>query len=90
MQSSNLSDVLAALRAQMEEIGVDVDAIEEGSNHPYTCRCDTCRQWWRNIGPELDLDGDGNEVRTYGPFKAEEIEISPDNQEEDTEDGEPS
>ncbi len=40
--------------------------LDAGSSHPYTCKCEVCRQWWRSVGPE---DGD-----TYGPFTKEEID----------------
>lgn len=39
--------------------------LNEGSDHPYDCRCDTCKQWWMNVGP--DEDG------LYGPFSVEEM-----------------
>jgi hypothetical protein len=40
------------------------------SNHPYSCRCETCKSWWKMMGP------DGDEPGNYGPFSAEEIEQS--------------
>ena len=38
----------------------------EATNHPYGCRCDKCKQWWKDMGPDPDDGG-------YGPFTAEEI-----------------
>lgn len=38
--------------------------LDAGSNHPYSCRCETCRQWWQQMG-----DDDGS----YGPFTKEEV-----------------
>lgn len=32
----------------------------ESSDHPYSCTCDKCREWWREMGPEDD--------GTFGPF----------------------
>lgn len=36
-------------------------SFEEASDHPYTCTCDKCRDWWRKMGPDPDTD-------EYGPF----------------------
>lgn len=30
------------------------DILLTGSEHPYTCRCDTCREWWKMMGPDPD------------------------------------
>lgn len=49
------------------------DALEVGSAHPFTCRCDTCLEWWRQIGPEDGEDKEGN----YGPFTRAEVLGSP-------------
>lgn len=46
-----------------DRLGISND-FAEATNHPYTCRCDKCREWWRKMGP----DDDG-----YGPFTEEEI-----------------
>lgn len=42
-------------------------ALDRGNEHEYLCRCDTCREWWRLMGPEDELG------LSYGPFTAEEI-----------------
>jgi len=39
--------------------------LDVGSSHPASCRCDVCKEWWKEVGP--DEDG-------YGPFTKEEIE----------------
>lgn len=36
------------------------------SEHSYTCKCDKCKLWWQEIGP----DEKGN----YGPFDKNEID----------------
>ena len=41
--------------------------LDTGSDHPYQCKCPTCLQWWRMMGPDPDDD-------SYGPFTKEEIE----------------
>jgi hypothetical protein len=41
-------------------------ALDAGSNHPYRCRCEKCRQWWKLMGAD--------ENGKYGPFAREEIE----------------
>ena len=43
------------------------DSFIKASDHPYTCRCDSCRAWWRRMGPDPDAG-------RYGPFTREEIE----------------
>lgn len=47
-------------------------AIVEGSNHPYTCCCDICLQWWVAMGPEPLDDG----IWGFGPFTWEEFEAA--------------
>ena len=37
------------------------DVLLEASEHPGSCTCDLCREWWLKMGP----DPDTNE---YGPF----------------------
>jgi hypothetical protein len=32
----------------------------EATNHPYTCTCDKCREWWVQMGPE--------DEGVFGPF----------------------
>lgn len=41
--------------------------LDAGSEHPFTCRCQTCLQWWVQMGP------DGGETGNYGPFDEEEV-----------------
>ncbi len=48
-------------------IGVGTrDALLEGSEHRYSCRCITCLRWWAEMGAEPDGGG-------HGPFTAEEV-----------------
>ncbi len=42
------------------------------SDHPYTCRCGACLNWWATVGPEEGLDGELH----YGPFSAEEVQAA--------------
>lgn len=44
------------IRAMAKSVGAD---FVVASDHPYTCTCDLCREWWRKVGPEDGL---------YGPF----------------------
>jgi hypothetical protein len=30
--------------------------FEAASRHPYECRCELCREWWRLVPPEEDED----------------------------------
>lgn len=41
------------------------EILEVASDHPFSCRCQTCFQWW--ILCHLEEDGE------YGPFTKEEI-----------------
>lgn len=38
--------------------------------HPYTCRCDTCKQWWKSVGPDPATG-------KCGPFTFEELGLDP-------------
>ena len=42
------------------------ESFNESSDHPYSCRCDGCREWWKRIGPDP-------EDNSYGPFTKEEL-----------------
>ncbi len=42
------------------------DALLIGSEHPYSCRCDTCKEWWKLMGPDPE---DGK----CGSFTMEEL-----------------
>lgn len=33
-----------------------LDEFDAASNHPYSCRCDLCKRWWAEVGPEDDDD----------------------------------
>jgi len=47
---------------------LNVDPLfAEASDHPYTCRCNKCLQWWKTVGPDPD-------TARYGPFTKEEID----------------
>ena len=51
------------------------DTLDAGSAHPFTCRCDTCRKWWKAMGPQnMDESALPSFVPDYGPFSREEIE----------------
>lgn len=32
--------------------GDDIKALVIGSEHPYECKCATCKRWWELMGPE--------------------------------------
>ena len=47
-----------------EALGITVDErtlLLAGAGHPYHCTCDTCREWWRGMGPDPDTE-------EFGPF----------------------
>lgn len=50
----------------------DQQVLDAGSAHSFNCRCETCRRWWKKMGPQdADENGRGTD---YGPFTKEEIE----------------
>ena len=44
----------------------EVASLLESSDHSYDCRCNECREWWRQMGPDPDTG-------EHGPFTAEEV-----------------
>lgn len=46
------------------------DTLLTGSEHPYHCRCDTCRGWWKMMGPDPDTG-------RCGPWTMEELGLNP-------------
>jgi hypothetical protein len=56
------------LERYAELVGISDDFLES-SEHPYTCKCDKCRSWWKDMGPDPTTG-------RYGPFTNEEIECS--------------
>lgn len=68
-----------ALRRLQDSLAADIvkehgqealDALDAGSNHPFTCRCLTCLRWWAHCGPEWE---DENMPAGYGPFTKDEV-----------------
>ena len=51
------------------------DVLLEASEHPYDCRCSTCADWWKSMGPDSDTG-------TCGPFTLEEIGLNPEDYKE--------
>jgi len=49
----------AFLDALVERGGIS-EGFADSTDHPYSCTCDQCREWWRKMGPEEDGQ--------YGPF----------------------
>lgn len=47
---TDANEMANQLRANLKELGVDVDALDIGSNHPYSCTCATCWRWWKAMG----------------------------------------
>ena len=43
--------------------GITVE-FADASDHPYTCRCHICRNWWLSMGPDPDTN-------KFGPFGTE-------------------
>jgi len=64
VQVFSLQQIKDTLRAEVGEV------FSEASNHPYTCRCDACREWWLAMGHDPDMG-------RYGPFTEEEIDAPP-------------
>lgn len=46
-----------------DKFGISTD-FRSASNHPYSCTCSGCRNWWLQMGP----DPDNSPERAFGPF----------------------
>lgn len=46
----SLDYVRENLRKSLELQGFDTNALDQGSNHPYECKCKVCWQWWKMMG----------------------------------------
>lgn len=60
----------ATRRTLADAMGIGEDErllCETAGNHDYDCRCGTCQEWWKGVGPNPDSG-------MYGPFTIEEIE----------------
>ena len=64
-----VTQLQAVIWESARKAGVD-GIVLEATAHPYTCRCEKCRMWWKVMGPEED--------GSYGPFTREEIERNDD------------
>ena len=62
-RSPNLQAFLDAF-AEDHNIG---ETFREASDHPYSCRCDKCKAFWKHLGPD-------EETGEFGPFTREEME----------------
>jgi hypothetical protein len=61
----------ANLQRMLDQFAKEFDipeSVVQGADHPYSCRCDTCFEYWVNIGPDPDTE-------RYGPFTREEVEF---------------
>jgi hypothetical protein len=72
MRSPQIEALLEGLRQRAAMSEPTARMLLEGSDHPYTCRCETCLAWWVALGPE-DL---GDERKGYGPFTEAEIKAA--------------
>lgn len=60
----------AVKEALAKELGPKTtQVLDVGSNHHYSCVCETCLGWWAHVGPEEDEE----DVFTYGPFTKERV-----------------
>lgn len=46
------------------------DICLTAGDHPYNCRCDTCKSWWKAVGPDPDTG-------RCGPWTMEELGLDP-------------
>lgn len=65
-QSFRVTNMRQFLTTLAKAAGMTEDALE-ANTHPYYCRCDKCKEWWRLMGQDQD-------TKEYGPFTKEEIE----------------
>lgn len=75
MRPKPLQDLLDGIAENLRAKGVNVNILDVGSNHPYTCKCEVCLKWWIQVGPEIEEeDEEGNPTKwNWGPFTEEEI-----------------
>ena len=52
------------MREELQRVTISADFVV-ASDHDFYCRCEKCKDWWRQVGPEED--------GTFGPFTREEI-----------------
>jgi len=57
----------AFVESLKQTLNVSNDFVEL-SDHPYSCRCEKCLQWWVSMGPEDLGHGWG-----FGPFTEQEF-----------------
>ncbi len=72
--SNPLQDFKDHLAESMGLSKEDRFVLDEGSNHPFSCKCETCRKWWIAMGPQNQEDVDDGAEPDYGPFTKQEIE----------------
>lgn len=53
-----LVSYLVSVQAMTAEQGA---MLIDGVDHPYSCTCDTCREFWRMVGPD-------EKTGMYGPL----------------------
>ena len=46
------------------------DICLTAGDHSYHCRCDTCKEWWKRVGPDPATG-------KCGPFTFEELGLDP-------------
>lgn len=60
----------AFVNALADALGIPM-SFRQATNHPYTCTCIQCLDWWATVGPEDDPDAPGS----FGPFSRDIVEI---------------
>lgn len=78
-QPFSLAKAREILGESLKSRGIDIDELDKGSDHPYSCTCKTCWGWWVAMG--LGNEGDAapftqaqieaatyDEARLIGPF----------------------
>jgi hypothetical protein len=56
MSKSPLDDFKDEFAKDLFKDEAERKRFDEASNHPYSCRCPACQDWWKQVGLEPDDD----------------------------------
>lgn len=69
-RAPGLQKILDAFCANVGISPEEQHALEVGGSHSYMCRCNTCAEHWKLVGPDPD-------TKMPGPFTYRELGLDP-------------